>query len=110
LVIEVCEVELVLAPKEFDEYQVILIQEIIEDIAVKLKEAGLSGETLENTTAHIAFSVASAIDDTAGIERDGVAVKPYLTFRTKDDEIIHCGENAFTYEYVPRLLDKLFGA
>jgi hypothetical protein len=35
-------------------------------------------------------------------------VKPYLTFRTGDDEIIHCGENAYTYEFVRGALKELF--
>ena len=55
-------------------------------------------EKLEDITAGIALSVASIIDDTTGIEIDGVEVHPYLTFRTNDDEIIHCGENSYTYE------------
>ena len=77
-------------------------------IRVKLQEAGLEGERLENLTAHIAFSVASLIDDTSNIEVDGADVKPYLAFRTGEDELLHCGENAATYEFVPLVLKAMF--
>ena len=39
---------------------------------------------------------------------DGVEVKPYLTFQGEEEEIIHCGENSYTYEYVLGILNKFF--
>ena len=100
--------ELRLETEKFEGYQEIFISEIVESIMVKLIEAGLEGEKLEETTADIAFSIASIIDDTTAIESQGIEVKPYLTFRANDDEIIHCGENSNTYEYVTGVLKKLF--
>lgn len=100
--------ELMLDSEKFDEHQAIFIREIVEKISVKLQEAGLEGEKLQELTANIAFSVASTIDDTSGIERGGVEVKPYLTFRTSANEITHCGENSFTYEHVFGVLRDLF--
>lgn len=100
--------ELKLEIEKFDEYQEIFIEEIVKTIMVKLVEAGLEGEKMEQVTANIAFSIASLIDDTSRIESDGIEAKPYLTFRAKDDEIIHCGENSYTYEYVIGVLKKLF--
>ena len=97
-----------LEPKQFDEYQEVLIDNITETIKIKLLEAGLQGETLEHLTAEIAFSIASTIDDTTGIESDGVAVRPYLSFRTETDELVHCGENSYTHEYVFDALKRLF--
>jgi hypothetical protein len=94
----------------FEEHQAIFISEIVEKIKIKLQEAGVDPEKLEDLTASIALSVASTIDDTAGIESDGVEVHPYLTFRANDDEIIHCGENSYTYEYVYGALKKVFHA
>jgi hypothetical protein len=75
---------------------------------VKLQEAGLNGSRLEEATAGIAFSVASAIDDTAAIEVDGTEVHPYLTFRTSDEELTHCGENSYTHEFVYEILQRMF--
>ena len=43
-------------------------------------------------------------------EADGVEVHPYLAFRANDEEIIHCGENAYTYEFVYGAMKKLFHA
>jgi hypothetical protein len=100
--------ELRLDVETFDKYQEAFIGEVIKSIRVKLQEAGLEGERLENLTAHIAFSVASLIDDTSNIEVDGADVKPYLAFRTGEDELLHCGENAATYEFVPLVLKAMF--
>jgi hypothetical protein len=99
--------QLNLDPTRFDEQQSLLVQQLVQSIRVKLQEAGLSGETLEETTAAIAFSVASAIDDTSAIEIDGQEVHPYLTFRTADDELIHCGENSYTHEFVYEVLQTM---
>jgi hypothetical protein len=100
--------ELRLDVETYDKYQAAFIGEIINNIRVKLQEAGMEGEQLENLTAHIAFSVSSLIDDTSNIEVDGADVKPYLAFRTGEDELLHCGENAATYEFVPIVLKEMF--
>ena len=92
----------------FDDYQVALIKEITQSIAVKLVEAGLHGELMENTAANIAFSVASILDDTTGIEANGDEVHPYLTFRAGESDLVHCGENAYTYEFVTGILKEMF--
>ncbi len=100
--------ELKLDIEKFDEIQQVFIREITETIHTKLVEAGLEGLTLENTTAHIAFSMASIIDDTSNIEIDGIHAKPYLTFKDDDDNLIHCGENSYTYEYVTDNLKRMY--
>jgi hypothetical protein len=93
-----------LDPTLFEEQQAILVRELVQSIRIKLKEAGLNGDKLEDTTASIAFSVASTIDDTSAIEVDGTEVHPYLTFRTSGDELTHCGENSYTHEFVYEVL------
>lgn len=93
----------------FDEQQFVLVRELVQSIRVKLQEVGLSGEKLEQATASIAFSVASTIDDTSAIEVDGKEVHPYLTFRTAEEELTHCGENSYTHEFVYEVLQSLFG-
>jgi hypothetical protein len=100
--------KLELEPEKHEEFQQALIREIAQTVMVKLVEAGLKGEKLEQATANVSFSIASIIDDTTAIEKDGEAVKPYLTFRDGDDAIIHCGENAFTYEFVTGILKDMF--
>jgi hypothetical protein len=42
------------------------------------------------------------------IERDGIEVNPYLVFSNDEDEVIHCGENSFTHEFVASEIDKAF--
>ncbi len=102
--------KLVQDSERFDEYQVALIKEITQAIAVKLVEAGMQGAAMENTTANIAFSIASILDDTTGIEADGDDVHPYLTFDTGDGNLVHCGENAYTYEFLTGILKDMFEA
>ncbi|OOZ42665.1 hypothetical protein [Solemya elarraichensis gill symbiont] len=100
--------ELTLDTEKFEELQKVFIAEITETVMVKLVEAGLEGQQLEDATASIGFSIASILDDTTRIEADGVVVKPYLTFRGNDDELIHCGENSYTYEFMMGVMKKLF--
>jgi len=102
--------KLVQDTEQFEPFQTALIKEITQTVAVKLVEAGLHGELMENTTANIAFSVASILDDTTNIEADGEEVHPYLTFRSGDSDLIHCGENAYTYEFLTGILKEMFEA
>ncbi|MDJ0882154.1 MAG: hypothetical protein QNJ56_10945 [Gammaproteobacteria bacterium] len=96
--------------ERFDEYQIAFIKEITQNIALKLVEAGLEGEVMENTTANIAFSIASILDDTSFIKANGEEVHPYLTFRSGEDHLVHCGENAYTYEFLTGVLKEMFEA
>ena len=100
--------DLKLEPEKFDELQQAFIEEIVKSIATKLVEAGLTGDKMEHIAGNIAWSVASIIDDTTKIGTEDTEVKPYLTFRSGENELIHCGENAYTYEYVTGILKKLF--
>jgi len=100
--------ELKLDTEKYDEIQGVFIKEIIQTIHTKLVEAGLQGATLENTVAHLSYSLASLIDDTSNIESDEIHARPYLTFKVDDNEIIHCGENSYTYEYVTENMKALY--
>lgn len=94
--------------EKFDEYQTILMRELIEQIRFKLAAGGITGDDLHDLTLEIAFSVASTLDDTAKIEVEGTAVRPYITFRDEDEQLIHCGENAYMHEQVSSLIAKAF--
>lgn len=95
--------------EKYDEYQERLVEEIAETVRVKLVEAGMEGEMLENTTAHITFSIASIIDDTTQISTEDERIRPYLTFLDDSGEqLIHCGENSYTYEFVTGVMKKMF--
>jgi hypothetical protein len=91
----------------FEQHQRALVQELVQNIRVKLQEAGLPADQLDDVTASIAFSVTSSIDDTSAIECDGIEVHPFLTFRTGDDELTYCGENAYTHEFVYEVMQAL---
>lgn len=95
--------------EQFDKQQAILASEIAESVMIKLQEAGMEGAKLEECTASITFSIANIIDDMAAIESAGTEVRPYLTFRTGENELLHCGENSCTNTFVYDALKKLFG-
>ncbi|MGQ9831981.1 MAG: hypothetical protein ACUVQI_10365 [Thermochromatium sp.] len=76
-------------------------------IKIKLQEAGIEPDRLEDLTAEIALSIAGVIDDLAEIDADGIEVHPYLTFRTDDETLVHWGENAYTYEQVYGAMRRL---
>lgn len=94
--------------EKFDEYQKILMRELIEQIQFKLAAGGVTGDDLHDLTLEIAFSVASALDDTAKIEVEGTHVRPYITFRDEDDQLLHNGENSYMHEHVSSLIAKVF--
>jgi hypothetical protein len=95
--------------EQFEKYQAILASEIAERVMIKLQEAGMNGEKLEECTASITFSIANVIDDMAGIESNGQEIRPYLTFRSDDEELLHCGENSCINTFVYDALRKMFG-
>jgi hypothetical protein len=94
--------------EQFDKCQAILVDEIAQRVKIKLLEAGVKEGALEGIVAEITFSIASVLDDMAAIDSDGVEVRPYLTFRSDNDVLLHCGENSYTNEFVYRTLKKLF--
>jgi hypothetical protein len=102
------DMELIHDVQKFEELQQIFIREIIEQIRLKLLEAGFTGNKLEELTTRIAFSVASTIDDNAVIESEGVEAHPYLTFSGEEGQLIHCGENSFAHEFVASVAGKVF--
>ena len=94
--------------EKFEELQEIFVREIIEQIRFKLAQGGITGNKLKDLTLEIAFSVTSTLDDQANIESDGTEVHPYLAFIGPENEIIHCGENAYGHEFVSSLIEKVF--
>ena len=56
--------ELKFDTEQFDKCQRILIDEIAQRIKIKLMEAGMEGEKLEDAVAKITFSIASIICST----------------------------------------------
>lgn len=96
-------------PKQFDQYQIVLISEIVQRIKIQLIEAGLQGVALEETTGNIASSVAAVIDNAAGIEADGMEINPYLTFHLDEANLVHCGENSYMHDHLIYALKKAFG-
>ncbi len=94
--------------EKYDQYQKVLVREIIEQVRFKLAKSGVSGDALHDMTLEIAFSVTSILDDQALIEHNGVRARPYLAFIGEEGETIHCGENAYMHEFVSDEIKKAF--
>ena len=97
-----------LNPARFEEQQTIFANELAKTIQIKLIEAGLESDQINELTGSLAFSIACMIDGIAAIESDDTEVHPYLTFHN-DDELVHCGENSFMHEQIYDVLGKLIG-
>lgn len=97
-----------LDPESYLEQQEIFIGEMIARIADHLESAGIQGEHLKELTGKLAFEIACMIDDVSGIEFDGTVANPYLTFLSKEDELIHLGGNSTTHEMVFGILNAMF--
>ncbi len=95
---------------KYENLQEVFVGEIIQQIRLKLLQAGITGDELINLTGEIAFSVTSTLDGNAMLERDGTEVNPYLVFSAEEDQIIHCGENSYTHEFVASEMDKAFSS
>ncbi|MCG7861186.1 MAG: hypothetical protein G8D81_15175 [gamma proteobacterium symbiont of Clathrolucina costata] len=95
-------------PKSYLEQQEVFTGEMIARIADILEIEGIKGEKLKELTGKLAFEVTCMIDDVSGIEFDGVEASPYLTFLSKDQEIIHLGGNSTTHEMVYGILNAMF--
>jgi hypothetical protein len=91
---------------KFEERQAILVTELARSIQVKLIEAGVERDKINDLTLSLAFSVSCLFDGVSVIEADGVEVQPYLTFQV-DDELVHCGENSNMHELVYEVIGKL---
>jgi hypothetical protein len=95
--------------ERFNQRAAILVNEIALRVKLHLLQAGMQGEALEDSVSKITMSMASLLDDLAAVEAGGVEVRPYLTFRTDDELLLHCGENSNTHEFVYDALKKAFG-
>ena len=91
---------------KFEERQAIFANELTKTIRVKLAEAGLERDKIDELTLSLAFSITCMIDGISGIEADGMDVQPYLTFQI-DDELVHCGENSFMHELIYDVIGRL---
>jgi len=102
--------ELKIDVEKYETLQEGFVGEVIQQIRLKLMAAGITGDQLKDLTGEIAFSVTSTLDGNTMIERDGMDVHPYLVFSDDEDQIIHCGENSFTHEFVADEMDRAFSS
>lgn len=95
--------------EQYDNSQAVLVTEMVDMIKIKLEQAGIEGNQLQEITASIGSSITSIIDGTTMMKDGDKDVRPYLTFETDDEELVHIGENAYTHEFLFEALNKVFG-
>ncbi|MES9990056.1 MAG: hypothetical protein ABW077_19325 [Candidatus Thiodiazotropha endolucinida] len=95
-------------PDSFLAMQEVFTGEMIACIADRLEEVGIEGTQLKELTGKIAFDIACMVDDTAGLEFNGVEAHPYLAFALGNDEIIHFGGGSTAHELVYGILNAMF--
>jgi hypothetical protein len=90
--------------------QEVFTGELVARISEHLESSGLDGAKLKEVTGKIAFEIACMVDDTSGMEFDGVKANPYLTFLSGEsyDEILHLGGNSYCHELVYGILNAMF--
>jgi hypothetical protein len=96
---------------DFDNKQLILIDEIIQKVKWAIENAELpnvDAQEIKKLTGKICFGIASLIDNSATIKIDGKEIIPYLTFFDGQDTLIHHGSTSFLHEYVYGVLDDVF--
>lgn len=92
--------------EKFEELQTVLVEELVKTIKFKLAQAELDAALVDELTAGLAFNVACLIDGTAAIDSDEIDFRPFLAFQVGDEELVHCGENAYAHEFVHKALEK----
>jgi hypothetical protein len=102
--------KLVLDSKSYIEKQEVFAGELVARISEHLEKAGIAEPLLKELTGNIAFEVACMVDDTAGLEFDGVKANPYLTFLSEKNysEILHLGGNSYCHELIHGILNAMF--
>ena len=92
------------------EKQEVFTGEMVARISKHLEGAGVTGEKLKELTGNISFEIATMVDDTAGLEFDGIESNPYLTFVSEKDHevLIHWGGNSTCHEMVFGILNAMF--
>ncbi|MBD2189442.1 hypothetical protein [Pseudanabaena mucicola] len=100
-----------LNPYRFDELQLKILEEIMISIKEGLQIAGVvDKKNLYDSTAEIAFSIATIIDGSRIMELDGKPVVPFLAFAKEQssDELVAAEGGSWMHEYVFGLVDEIF--
>lgn len=95
--------------KSYIEKQEVFTGEMVARISEHLEDEGIAGKRLKDLTGKIAFEIACMIDDSSGLEFDGVKSNPYLTFISDENpnEAIHLGGNSYCHEIVFGILNAI---
>jgi hypothetical protein len=97
---------------DYEEYQALLMEEIVRSVRQRLEAAGLRGKQLRELAAHIAFDVGALIDGSQVVSTDDDHLVPVLGFaegRMRDQLLLsHSGGGSSLHGFVAGIVRNEF--
>src|SRR6516225_2984360 len=98
---------------DYEQYQALLIQELVGSVRQRLEAAGIKGKRLQDLVEGIAFDVGAIIDGSQVVSTDEDHLIPVLGFaegRMRDQLLLsHTGGGSSLHEFVPGAVGEEFG-
>jgi len=98
---------------DYEQYQQLLLVELVSSVRQRLEESGLKGKRLRDLVEGIAFDVGAIIDGSQVVSADEEHLVPILGFaegRMRDQLLLsHSGGGSSLHEFVPGAVDAEFG-
>ena len=97
---------------DYEQYQALLLQELVGSIRQRLEEAGIKGKRLRDGVAGIAFDVGAIMDGSQVVSCEDDHLVPILGFaegRMRDQLLLsHSGGGSSLHGFVPGTVDEEF--
>jgi hypothetical protein len=98
---------------DYEQYQMLLLQELVRSVRGRLEVAGVKGKRLQELVEGIAFDVGAIIDGSQLVSTDEDHLVPVLGFaegRMRDQLLLsHGGGGSSLHEFVPGTINEEFG-
>jgi hypothetical protein len=99
---------------DYEQYQALLLQELVGSIRHRLEEAGIKGKRLRDVVEGIAFDVGAIIDGSQVVSSDDdhlVSILGFTEGRMRDQLLLpHGGGGSSLHEFVPGTVNEVFGS
>jgi len=99
---------------DYEQYEALLIQEIVGSVRQRAEAAGIKGKRLRDLVEGIAFDVGAIIDGSQVVSTEEDHLVPVLGFaegRMRDQLLLsHTGGGSSLHEFVPGAVGEEFGS
>ncbi len=97
---------------DYEQFQALLLQELVSSIRQRLEEAGIKGKRLRDVVESIAFDVGAIFDGSQVVSSEEDHLVPILGFaegRMRDQLLLsHSGGGSSLHEFVPGAVEEEF--